>query len=268
MSLNVLTKTEITDLTKTILGIIEEQEKKQLKDMKEFLKNTNLSQEQKSKDYSAFSVSLFNTKIASGLQLAQQYILRDKELYEQKKLNAENINLTKAQILVQTQEELLAKQKVLLAKENVTQAQEEIKALKTKTFLEIIKTEATVDNTIASTLTEVRKNGATPTVTTRTYTDEGTGQVISYNHISLAAAAAADTTKGMFGLQMALLKNQSDTFKDHTKLQYANQVMQTISTALSNDLTSITGLLNTHKNIGKDLLQNEALFDSTYSTVG
>ena len=53
--------------------------------MKEYLKNTNLSQEQKSKDYSAFSASLFNAKIASGLQLAQQYILRDKELYEQKK---------------------------------------------------------------------------------------------------------------------------------------------------------------------------------------
>ena len=46
MSLNVLTKTEITDLTKTILGIIEEQEKKQLEDIKEYLKNTNLSQEQ------------------------------------------------------------------------------------------------------------------------------------------------------------------------------------------------------------------------------
>lgn len=268
MSLNIIPEADIKTLSKTLIDIIKEEEKTALKDMKMYLNKTNLSAEQKLKEYSSFSSSLFNAKITAGLQVAQQYIIKDKELVQQKDINEAQIDMTNAQRLVAVQEELVAKQKVLLAKENVTQAQEEIKALKTKTFLEIIKTEATVDNTIASTLTEVRKNGATPTVTTRTYTDEGTGQVISYNHISLAAAEAADITKGMFGLQMALLKNQSDTFKDHTKLQYANQVMQTISTALSNDLTSITGLLNTHKNIGKDLLQNDALFDSTYSTVG
>lgn len=266
MSLNVLTKTEITDLTKTILGIIEEQEKKQLKDMKEYLKNTNLSQEQKSKDYSSFSASLFNTKIASGLQLAQQYILRDKELYEQKKLNTVNIELTEKQIAVAEQSRLDGVQKVLLTTEQVNQAKEEIKAIKTKTFLEIIKTEVTVDNTIASTLTEVRKNGATPTVTPRTYTDAGTGQVVNYEHISLAAAEVNDQSKGMFGLQMLLLQKQADTFKDHTKLQYANQVMQLSSTAISEGLTSITGLLNTHKNIGKDLIGTTP-FESTYATI-
>lgn len=266
MSLNVITEKEITGLTKTILGLIEEQEKKQMKDMKEFLKSTNLSQEQKSKDYIAFSTSLFNTKITAGLQLAQQYILRDKELYEQKKLNTVNIQLTDKQIEVAEQSRLDAVQKVLLTTEQVNQAKEEVKAIKTKTFLEIIKTEATVDNTIASTLTEVRKNGATPTTTSRTYTDEGTGQTINYSHISLAAAEATDTTKGMFGLQMALLKNQSDTFKDHTKLQYANQVMQLINSALSNDLTSITGLLNTHKNIGAGLIGTEP-FAVNYSTI-
>lgn len=267
MSLNVITTKEITDLTKTILGVIEEQALKQRKDMKEFLKNTNLSQEQKSKTYLDFSVSLFNTKINTGLQLSQQYILRDKELYEQKKLNIENIELIKKQTAVQVQEQLIAVEKVLLAKEQVNQAKEEIKAIKTKTFLEIIKTEATVDNTIASTLTEVRKNGAIVTTTPRTYTDAGTGQVIDYEHISLAAAEATDITKGMFGLQMALLKNQSDTFKDHTKLQFSNQVMQLINSALSNDLTSIAGLLNTHKNIGKDLLGNNEVFDTNYSSI-
>ena len=266
MSLNIIPETDITKLSKTLIDIIKEEEKTALKDMKMYLNKTNLSAEQKLKEYSSFSSSLFNAKITAGLQVAQQYIIKDKELVQQKAVNDAQIDLTDAQRLIAVQEEKVAVEKIELTKEQTNLAKAEVDATKTKTFLAIIETEAKVDNMVASTLTEVRKNGATPTMTERTYTDAGTGEVINYSHISLAAAEATDVTKGMFGLQMALLKNQSDTFKDHTKLQYSNQVMQLINSALSNDLTSITGLLNTHKNIGASLIGTEP-FEANYSTI-
>lgn len=68
-------ETDIKTLSKTLIDIIkeEEEEKIALKDMKMYLNKTNLSAEQKLKEYSNFSASLFNAKITAGLQDAQQY---------------------------------------------------------------------------------------------------------------------------------------------------------------------------------------------------
>lgn len=267
MSLNIISKTDITDLSKTLIDIIKEEEKLALKDMKTYLNKTNLSAEQKLKEYSTFSSSLFNAKITAGITAAQQYIIRDKELGQQEEVNAAQIAASKAATEIAVQEQLIAKEKLLLVKEQILQAKEEIKATKTKIFLSIIETEAKVDNLVASTLSEARRNGAEVTNVARSYTDAETGQTISYQHISLAAANATDQTKGLFGLQMLQLQKQADTFRDHTKVQIANQIMQLGSTAIADGLTSIGGILTSHKQLCQSLV-GENIFPNNYTTIG
>lgn len=267
MGLNIIPETDIKTLSKTLIDIIKEEEKTALKDMKMYLNKTNLSAEQKLKEYSSFSSSLFNAKITTGLQVAQQYIIKDKELVQQKAVNDAQIALTNANKLIAVQEELVAKEKVLLTKEQTAQATAETNATKTKTFLAIIETEARVDNLVASTLSEARKNGADVTNTSRSYTDAVTGQTISYQHISLAAASATDTTKGLIGLQMLQFQKQADTFKDHTKVQIANQIMQLGSTAIADGLTSIGGILTSHKQLCENLI-GPNIFANNYTTIG
>ena len=87
MSLNIIPEADIKTLSKTLIDIIKEEEKVSLKDMKTYLNKTNLSAEQKLKEYSSFSSSLFNAKITVGIQVAQRYILKDKELVQQKAVN-------------------------------------------------------------------------------------------------------------------------------------------------------------------------------------
>lgn len=87
MSLNIIPETDIKTLSKTLIDIIKEEEKVSLKDMKIYLNKTNLSAEQKLKEYSSFSSSLFNAKITAGIQVTQRYILKDKELVQQKAVN-------------------------------------------------------------------------------------------------------------------------------------------------------------------------------------
>lgn len=267
MSLNIIPEADITKLSKTLIDIIKDEEKTALKDMKMYLNKTNLSAEQKLKEYSSFSSSLFNAKITAGLQVAQQYIIKDKELVQQKAVNDVQIDLTNAQRLVSVQEELIAKEKVLLTKEQTKQVTAETNAVVTKTFLAIIETEVKADNTIASTLTEARKNGAEVTAVKREYTDSATGQKVSYDHISLVAASATDQTKGLIGLQMLQLQKQGDTFNDHTKVQIANQIMQLGSTAIAEGMTSIGGLLTSHKQLCVNLV-GENVFTENYTTIG
>lgn len=267
MSLNIIPEADIKTLSKTLIDIIKEEEKTALKDMKMYLNKTNLSAEQKLKEYSSFSSSLFNAKITAGLQVAQQYIISDKELGQQKDVNTAQIDLTNAQRLVAVQEELIAKEKVLLTKEQAKQTTAETNATKTKTFLAIIETEAKVDNMVASTLSEARRNGADVTNTERSYTDAATGQTISYQHISLVAASTTDTTKGLMGMQMAQFKEQAGTFRDHTKVQIANQIMQLGSTAIADGLTSINGILTAHKQLCENLV-GENIFSENYVTIG
>lgn len=266
MSLNIISEIEITKLSKTLIDIIKEEEKTALKDMKMYLNKTNLSAEQKLKEYSSFSSSLFNAKITAGITAAQQYIVRDAELVQQKAVNTAQINLTNKQIDVQEQERLNAVEKIKLTKEQTLGMTAETNATKTKTFLAIIETEAKIDNMVASTLTEARKNGAKITATSRSYTDAGTGQVVSYQHISLAAASVSDQSAGLMGLQMLQLQKQADTFNDHTKVQIANQIMQLGSTALSEGLTSIGGLLTSHKQLCTNLV-GENIFTSNYTSI-
>ena len=141
-------------------------------------------------------------------------------------------------------------------------------ATKTKTFLAIIETESKVDNTVASTLSEIRRNGATAEFIPRSYTDAETGQVVNYQHISISAAAAiTDTTKGLIGFQMEQLKQQAKSFEDHTKVQVGNQIMQLSSTAIAEGLTAISGLLTSHKQLCESLV-GENLLSETYETIG
>lgn len=266
MSLNIIPEADIKTLSKTLIDIIKEEEKIALKDMKMYLNKTNLSAEQKLKEYSTFSAGLFNTKITAGLQVAQQYIIKDKELVQQKAVNTAQIDLTNAQKLIAVQEELVAKEKIELTKEQIKQAKEETKAIKTKTALAIIETEVKLDNLFASTLTEVRKNGAEITKTDRQYRDE-TGMIIDYSHISLAAAEVSNQSKGLIGLQMLQLQKQSDTFNDHTKVQVANQIMQLGSTAIADGMTNITGILTAHKELCKSLVGDD-IFNENYTTIG
>ena len=267
MSLNIIPEADIKTLSKTLIDIIKEEEKTALKDMKMYLNKTNLSAEQKLKEYSSFSVGLFNAKITAGLQVAQQYIIKDKELVQQKDINKAQIDMTNAQRLVAVQEELVAKEKVLLTKEQTAQATAETNATKTKTFLAIIETEARVDNLVASTLSEARKNGAEVTNISRSYTDAVTEQTISYQHISLAAASATDTTKGLIGLQMEQLKEQAGTFKDHSKVQVANQIMQLGSTAIADGMTNIAGILTSHKQLCESIV-GPNMFNTNYTQIG
>lgn len=267
MSLNIIPEQDIKTLSKTLLDLIKEEEKAQLKDMKMFLNKTNVSTEQKVKEYSAFSVGLFNAKVTACLQTAQQYIIRDKELVQQKAVNDAQIDFTKAQRLVAVQEELIAKEKVLLTKEQTNQVKEEIDFTQTKIYLAIAETKVKLDNTVANTLSEARKNGADVTSVTRSWTDPKTGIVVDYQHISLAAASATDTTRGLLGLQMAQFKEQAGTFKDHSKVQVANQIMQLGSTAIADGMTNIAGILTSHKQLCENIV-GEDVFAGNYTSIG
>lgn len=267
MSLKIIPETDIKNLSKTLLELIKEEEKEAKKDMKMYLNKTNLSSEQKLKEYSGFSTGLFNAKITACLQTAQQYIIQDAQLVQQKDVNKAQIDLTKAQKDVAVQEELVAKEKVLLTKEQTKRVTAEIDSLETKNYLMIAETKVKLDNTVASTLSEARKNGAWVNSQNRSWTDPKTGIVINYQHLSLAAATASDQTQGLMGLQMLQLQKQADTFNDHTKVQIANQIMQLSSTAIAEGLTSIGGLLTSHKQISESLVGPNIL-SSSYSTIG
>ena len=267
MSLNIINEIDIKTLSKTMIDIIKEEEKVSLKDMKMYLNKTNLSAEQKLKEYSNFSASLFNAKITAGIQAAQQYIIRDKELIQQKAVNDAQITLSETQNKIAIQEELVAKEKVNLTKEQTNQAKEEINSIKTKIFLAIAETKTKLDNTVASTLSEARKSGATVTSVVRSYTDPTTTQAISYQHISLAAANATDTTAGLIGYQMEQMKQQAKSFEDHSKVQVANQLMQIGSSALAEGLTSIGGILTSHKTLCENIV-GSGIFSNNYTQIG
>jgi hypothetical protein len=266
MSLNIINETDIKELSKTLLDLIKTEESKQLKDMKSYLNKTNLSAEQKIKEYSGFSVSLFNAKVQATLQTAQQYIISDKQLGQSKLVNEAQISLTEKQIEVAEQERLMAIERTTLTQKQTTQVETETKATTTKTYLAIAETKTKLDNTVASTMSECRKSGAAITSQERTWTDPTTGIVIGYQHLSLAAASSTDTTQGLIGLQMLQLQNQADTFRDHTKVQVANQIMQLSSTAIADGLTSISGLLTSHKQLCVDLV-GDNVFTSDYISI-
>jgi len=267
MSLNIINETDINTLSETLLKIIKTEEAKQIKDMKTYLNKTNLSEEQKLKQYAEFSANLFNVKISTGLQVAQQYIIRDAELVQSKAQNQANIDLLEAQKALAAQNELSEKEKTKLIIKQTAQVEEETKATKTKTWLAIAETKTKIDNTVASTLTEARKNGADVTSVKRTWTDPTTGTVVDYQHLSLAAASATDQAKGLVGMQMLQLQKQADTFKDHTQVQIANQIMQLGSTAVSEGMTEITGILQAHKNLSS-VLVGDGIFSTNYTSIG
>lgn len=267
MSLNIINEADISSLSSLLISLVKAEETTQLRNMKTFLNKTNLSEEQKLKQFAEFSVSLFNAKITAGLQTAQQYIISDKQLGQSKLVNEAQISLTEKQIEVAEQERLMTIERTTLTQKQTTQVETETKATTTKTYLAIAETKTKLDNTVASTMSECRRSGAAITSQERTWTDPTTGIVIGYQHLSLAAASATDTTQGLIGLQMLQLQNQADTFKDHTKVQVANQIMQLSSTAIADGLTSISGLLTSHKQLCIDLV-GDNVFTSDYTSIG
>ena len=315
MGFNIIKQEDITNVSKTLIEIIEEKEKNQLKDMKEYLSKTQLSAEERLKEYSNFSTKLFETKINAGISKAYDYIVKDIELSQKNEINIAQIGLTNSQKLqveaevdlsevkarVYEQDILKAKEETDLTTARVAQVEaevdlSEVKArvyeqdiLKAKEETDLttartaqveIETEAVTsnilvsltdlqtksDNTVANTLSEARRNGASVTKTPKTWIDPVTNQTISYDHISLAAAAAGDTEKGLIGTQMDLALKQASTFDHHTKLQVASQIGQRVDEMLASDMTNVTGLLKSQKNIYESMFPGEpALFTSTYA---
>ena len=266
MSLNIINEADISSLSSLLINLVKAEETTQLRNMKTFLNKTNLSEEQKLKQYAEFSVSLFNAKVTAGLQTAQQYIISDKQLGQSKLVNEAQISLTEKQIEVAEQERLMTIERTTLTQKQTTQVETETDATKTKTYLAIAETKTKLDNTVASTMSECRRSGAAITSQERTWTDPTTGIVIGYQHLSLAAASATDTTQGLIGLQMLQLKNQAETFKDHSKVQVANQIMQLGSTAIADGLTSISGILTSHKQLCENIV-GTGVFATDYTTI-
>ncbi len=266
MSLNIIANTDILDIAKQYMTLISDEEKIAKADMKKFLDKTNLSSEEKTKRYSEFSANLFTLKIQNGLSLAVNVVTQDKQLDLQDQQNSAQIDLINAQKDVQEQNKLVAEQTVKLETQKVKLAEQEEKINVSKVWLENAKAEVMFDQTVAGTITEARKNGAEITPSTKFYTCPVTNQNISYGHLSLVACASTDTTKGLIGMQMEQLKEQAGTFKNHTALQAGNQVMQLASTALSEGLTKIDGLLETHKTIIDDVVGSNVTH-SNYATI-
>lgn len=267
MSLNIINEIDIKNLSKTLIDIITEAEKEAKRDMKMYLNKTNLSTEEKLKEYSAFSISLFNTKVSAGIQTAQQYIISDKQLIQQKAVNDAQITLNETQNQIAIQEELIAREKVNLTKEQINQVKEEINSIKTKTYLAIAETKTKVDLTVSQTLSEARRSGANVTSLVQSYTDPTTNLPISFQHISLAAASATDTTAGLIGYQMEQMKQQAQSFKDHSKVQVANQLMQLGSSAISEGMTSVSGILGSHKVLCENIV-GPNVFTANYVSIG
>lgn len=263
MSLNIIVNTDITETAKELLKLIAEEEKKSKDDMKKYLDKTNLSAEEKTKTYSRFAGELFTAKLGV-IQNAVQIVVQDKELDLRDKQNQASIKLIEAQEKVQVQEELIARENVLISKEKLNLAKQELDLNKSKMFLENAKAIVNFDNIVATTLSEARKNGAEITKSNMTYTCPITQQVIGYDHISLAAALSTDT-KGLMGYQMKQLDKQAKSFDNHDLVQIGNQVMQLSSSAISEGLTSITGLLTTHKNIVEKI--EAGVTSGTYTTI-
>ena len=74
--------------------------------MKKYLDKTNLSAEDKTKQYARFSGELFSAKIGV-INNAVNIVVQDKQLHLQDKQNQSQIGLIDAQKDVQVQEELL-----------------------------------------------------------------------------------------------------------------------------------------------------------------
>lgn len=262
MSFNILTTADIKEVSNLLLELVKIEEDKTRQDMKSYLNKTTLSEEAKLKEYAQFSKDLFTTKLQATLSTAQQYIISDAQLNQQKQVNTAQIELTNSQKDVAVQEELNAKEQNKLLVKQTAQVAKETDFTNTKIWLALMESKVKADLTVAQTLSEARRNGADVTKVDRTYTDTATGQTVTYAHISLAAASSTDTTKGLLGLQMLLADKQAESFGSHTKLSIAQQIGQTIEQCIANDYTAITGLMTSQRNIYGDILGGTTLLSS------
>jgi NADH dehydrogenase/NADH:ubiquinone oxidoreductase subunit G len=264
-ALKKMNKATISAVNKQLLSDFKREKKESLGDMKEYLKNTNLSEEEKLKRYSEFSANLSGTMITQCLQASTSIVVNDAQIYEQSLINTAQINAFNKQGEESTQNKLLKIQETLLAKEKIGIAKVEKQQITAKTVLAVMETAAKVNLTNAQIVTEARKNGAELTSSLKTYTDPETGATISYSHISLAAATATDTEKGLIGYQMNQLKQQANSFENHTKVQIGSQLTNQIATAIDSDMTEITGLMNSYKTLAESISGID--FDTNYSTI-
>jgi len=215
---------DIELVSKVIFNLLDEKEQKTRDDMKKYLDKTALGPEDKMQRYAQFSAEIYALHIEASINNAIQVVINDP-----------NVEVTK--------------QELEIAKEKLKIAQQELEMNKSKMYLENAKAIVQFDNITAQTISETRKNGAIPTQEQKSYKCPVTNQEINFTNMTFEIAEPTDKEKGLIGVQMRQLEKQAKSWNDHTMLQMGNQVVQLSSTALSESITSIDGLLATHKNI-------------------
>jgi|GEM_PF-2090550 len=222
---------DIKVVSKEFFNLLSQEEQKTKDDIKKYLDKTALGSEDKFQRYAQFVSEIYALHIQASITNAVQVVINDSEV-------------ELAKIKAQT-----AQQELEIAKEKLKMAQQELEMNKSKMYLENAKAIVQFDNITAQTISETRKNGSIPTQEKKGYKCPVTNQEINFTNMSFEIAEPTDKEKGLIGVQMKQLEKQAKSWNDHTMLQMGNQVVQLSSTALSESITSIDGLLATHKNI-------------------
>jgi len=233
MSLKGIDVEDIKLVSKEILKLLEQQEQKTKDDMKKYLDKTSLPLQEKLQKYSQFSAEIYALHIQASVNNAIQVVINDPQVE-------------------------VTKQELEIAKEKLKIAQQELEMNKSKMYLENAKAIVQFDNMVAQTISEARKNGAIATQEQKSYKCPVTNQDINFTNMTFEIASPTDKEKGLIGVQMLQLEKQAKSFDNHTKLSLGGQIVQLSSTAISEGLTNISGLLDTHRNIIEDLAPNVA----------
>jgi len=215
---------DIKLVSKEIFNLLERQEQKTKDDMKKYLDKTSLPPEEKFQKYASFVSEIYSLHIQASITNAIQVVISDPQVE-------------------------VTKQELEIAKEKLKMAQQELEINKSKMWLENAKAIVQFDNITAQTISETRKNGSILTKENKSYICPVTNQEINFLNMHFETAEPTDKEKGLIGVQMKQLQAQAKSFDNHTMLQMGNQVVQLSSTALSEGLSNIGGLLDTHKNI-------------------
>jgi len=265
MSFNKLTTADVTKINKVLKDEFKDEIKSALSDMKEYLANTKLSEEDKVKRYAEFSANITASMISECGQLSVNFVVQDAQLHSQGLVNTAQIDVFKKQSLESVQNELIKKEEVKIKQKELEVATKELDSIKFKLMLEAMKASVSSDLTVAQSLSEARKSGASVTKDVKSAVLPITGQTISYPKLTFTAASATDKTSGEIGIRMALWEKQTKTFNDHSKVQIASNLTNLAGIGLDAGVTNIAGLMNTIKTIGEDV--TSIPFNSTFSTI-
>lgn len=256
----------VTKLAASLKDIYKNEIVDALTDMKDYLDKSSLSEDEKLKRYSEFSSTLRANMISETMSQAANVTIQDAQITEQKKVNTAQINLFNAQKSDVAQAEQLKKEQTTLAQKEQAKVTEETNQIKFSMYLAGIEAQVKTTFTVAQTLSEARKSGATVVKDARVVTLPTTGQTINYAHCTLTPASAGDLNKGVMGYQMNQLKHNADSFKNHTAVQVGNQMVQLVNSAYAEGLTNVGGLLSSHKALLSSLV-GDVILDANYTTV-